>query len=540
MVAGSEIAPSDVADGLANLVAKSLVAADVDTTIARYRLLDTTRAYAIEKLAESGENGWVAGRLAEYGLDVLERAEARFERRPTQKQAAEYRLIDNLRTALGWAFSPEGDASLGVALTAAAVPLWMHLSLLDECRSRVERALAALEVAANRDPHREMKLQAALGASLMYTRAVTDAEVGAAWTRALELAERLEDIEYELRALWGVWAFRMRSGHHRVTFALVQRFCNLAAKSADPNDRLVGERMMGESEYLVGNLPGARGHLEHMLARYIVSNRPSPIRFQMIDQGARAQAILARILWLQGFPGQAMRAAESCVDHLRETYHAISFCYDLALGACPLALLTGDLAAADNYVGMLFERSRRHGLGLWQAWARYYQGVLVIRRGDLIEGSGLLRTGLDQLGEAKFAVRFVTFLSEVAEILGRAGQIAHGLDLIEQALAHFEHPEETWFIADLLRSKGELLMLQGASGAVNTAEVLFRQALDWARRYGTLAWELRAATSLARLICDQGRSTDALALLQPVYNRFTEGFDTIDLKTAKSLLDAVQ
>jgi predicted ATPase len=124
----------------------------------------------------------------------------------------------------------------------------------------------------------------------------------------------------------------------------------------------------------------------------------------------------------------------------------------------------------------------------------------------------------------------------MAEALGCAGQTANGLAVIEEAL---EHTDELWLIAELLRIKGELLLLQGAPGAAVTAEDHFRQALDWARRQGALSFELRAATSRARLLRDQGRSADALALLHPVYDRFTEGFDTADLKTAKALLDAL-
>ena len=538
VVASAEVAPSEVVDGLSNLVAKSLVAADVDGRIKRYRLLDTTRAYAVEKLCESGERDRLARRHAEYYRDAFEQAETESETRPRAEWLADHgRRIDNLRAALDWAFSPGGDASIGVALTAAAVPLWMQLSLLDECRGGVNWALSALAAGANRDARREMKLHAAQGASLMYTRSVTDPEVGAACTKALEIAERLDDIEYQLRALWGVWSFQMRGGQHRVTLALAQRFCSLAANRPDPSDRLIGERMMAESEYLVGNLLGARGQFEHMVSRYTASNRWSHIvRFQ-IDQ--RARALLARILWLQGFPDQAMRTAQSSVDDARETDHAISLCYDLALGACPVTLLMGDLGAADHYVGMLLDRSRRHALVLWQAWGRYYQGVLVIKRSGLINGLRLLRTGLDELGEAKFAVRFVPYLGEVAEALGRAGQIADGLGLVEEAVARFKHPEDSWLITDLLRSQGELLLLQGACAAEAAAEDQFRQALDWARQRGALSWELRAATSLARLLRDQGGPADARALIQPVYDRFTEGFDTADLKAAKAFLDAL-
>jgi len=104
--------------------------------------------------------------------------------------------------------------------------------------------------------------------------------------------------------------------------------------------------------------------------------------------------------------------------------------------------------------------------------------------------------------------------------------------MIEEANARSERTEECWPIAELLRVKGELLLLQGAPGAAVVAEDHFRQALDWARRQGALSWELPAAASLARLLRDQGRSADAVALLQPVYDRFTEGFDTADLKAA--------
>ncbi|HEX4184423.1 MAG TPA: hypothetical protein VHY78_01035, partial [Stellaceae bacterium] len=119
-----------------------------------------------------------------------------------------------------------------------------------------------------------------------------------------------------------------------------------------------------------------------------------------------------------------------------------------------------------------------------------------------------------------------------------AGQVAEGLAVIEEALEQVERTEERWPIAEFLRIRGELLLLQGAPGAAATAEDHFRQALDWARRQGALSWELRAATSLAQLLCDQGRPAEAAALLQPVYDRFTEGFDTSDLKAAKALLEA--
>jgi tetratricopeptide (TPR) repeat protein len=172
--------------------------------------------------------------------------------------------IDNLRAALDWAFSPRGDASLGVALTVAAVPLWMQLSLLEECRGRAEQALAVLSGVARLDTRREMKLQAALAVSLRYTRGAVP-ETGAAITKALELAEDLDDAEYQLRALRESWSLHIASGQYPVTLSLAQRFCALAENRSDPGDRLIGERLIGVSQHYLGNQESARRHLERVL-----------------------------------------------------------------------------------------------------------------------------------------------------------------------------------------------------------------------------------------------------------------------------------
>src|ERR1700736_4700279 len=223
IVAIGEIAGSDIVDCSANLVAKSLLAADLGGETGWYRLLETTRAYALEKLTQSGEFEQVARRHDKYCRDLFERAEAELETRPASEWLAAYgRRIDNVRAALDWAFSPSGDASIGVALTAAAVPMWVQLSLMEECRSRVEQALSALTPRAGWDPRCEMKLHAALGASQVHTGAVTVPEIEPAWTRALEIAESLDDAEYQLRSLLGLWFFQTVSGRHRAALALAQ------------------------------------------------------------------------------------------------------------------------------------------------------------------------------------------------------------------------------------------------------------------------------------------------------------------------------
>jgi predicted ATPase len=193
----------DTIDLLADLVAKSVVVADVGGARPRFRLLDTTRAYAIEKLEESGERERIARRHAEYYRRLFARAEAEAPVRPTSEWLADYgQDVDNLRVALDWAFSPGGEASTGVALTAAAVPLWIRLSLLEECRGRVHQALRALGTASTEDPRDEMRWYAALGAT---TPSVP--EIGPVFTKVLDIAESLGDCEYQLRALRGLYSY---------------------------------------------------------------------------------------------------------------------------------------------------------------------------------------------------------------------------------------------------------------------------------------------------------------------------------------------
>jgi predicted ATPase len=534
----ADFAPEDVVERLSDLVAKSLVTVYLDTRIPRFRLVETTRAYALEKLAASGEREQLLRRGAEYARDRLEHAQPTLEGRPTADLLVSYGYwIDNIRLALDWAFSPEGDASVGVALTAAAVPLWMHLSLVEECRVRVEQALAALAASASADERLEMRLCAAQGALLIIARGAEAPDSARASTRALVIAERLDDAEYQLRALWGLWAFHVNSGGYRIPLKLAERFLDLAAKRPAPNDSLLGQRMIGVSLYLKGDLTGARQHLERVLAEYVASDeRSHTIRFQF-DLPVSVRVFIAWILWLQGLPDQGIRAAEKAVEDARATDHPPSLCYALALGACPIAFLTGDLSAAEQYVHMLADHSTRYALARWGAQGRAHRGVLLVKQGDDTAGLALVRAGLDEAGPAGLNVGLITSLTLSTEPLSRAGPLGRQLKAVDEAIDRSGGMEEHWASAELLRVKGELHLLDGAPGAAAAAEDHFRQALDWARQQGALSWELRAATSLAGLLRNRGQPADAIACLEPVYDRFTEGFGTADLTAAKQLLD---
>jgi predicted ATPase/DNA-binding winged helix-turn-helix (wHTH) protein len=535
VIAGADIGPSDVIDHLANLVAKSLVSANVSGANVHYRLLDTTRAYALQKLTTANELEMFAGRHAEYYRDLFDRAEADREKQPAAEWLAVYGYqIDNVRSALDWAFSPVGNAALGVDLTLAAVPLWTHLSLNAECRTRVETALEIAGPAAMEGGRREMQLFAALGGALLYTKGAGP-EMAEAWAKVLAIAEKTGDIDYQLRALWGLWVVKINSGEYRPALAFAQKFNDVAVTSADVADPLIGDRIMGFSLYYLGDQAGARLHTERMLERYVApKNRLHIIRYQF-DQRVMAHITLAGILWLQGFADQAMRLAESTVDEAAVIDHPISLTYTLAQTACPTALYTGNLPAAEQFVKLLLERAARHTKDLWTPWGLCFRGTLLIKQGHLGGGVKVLEAALAELPENAFHMRYISFLGELADGLGRAGKSAKGLTIIDKAIDQSDRTEERLCIAELLRIKGAIVLT--GRHDVDVAEGCFHASLDWARRQNALAWELRTATSLAKLRSDQGRTTDAIELLAPIYNRFTEGFETADLRTAKSLLD---
>jgi len=532
------IAGSEVVDCVANLVAKSLVTADTGGEWVRYRLLETTRAYALEKLVQAGEFDSVARRHAVRYLDLFEGAETESETRPTDEWLAEYGpRIDNVRAALDWAFSPSGDASIGVALTIAAVPLWEQLSLLGECRERVGRALASLADADATSARPRMQLSAALGWSLMYGLGRAR-EAGPAWAVTLEIAERLDDKDYKQRALWGLCIDQFNNGEFRAALGFAKRFAELIANSTDTIELVMGDRILSTALHYIGDQKNARFHIDRVLAHLAgLAQQPQIVRLRF-DMRVSTHYFQARILWLQGFADQALRVVEHNIEEGRAIGHALSFCSVLGQGACPIAFLAGDFDAAARYGAMLLEHTERHPMRLWQLWARCFNGMVLAKRGaDITAGLDVLRGELEQAGDAKFLPRFLMPLGELAACLGEAGEVTQGLAIVDDALTRCKTRDEGWYLAELLRIKGELILQGDGSEAAAEAEREFLSALDLAHRQGALSWELRAATSLARLLRDQGRSADATALLQPVYGRFTEGFATADLTAAKALLD---
>ena len=405
--------------------------------------------------------------------------------------------------------------------------------MVDECRSRVEQAFTSPAHEAPIDARGAMKRQAALGTSLLFTKGAIPAARQAS-TAALGLAESLGDIEHQSKALWELWVHHTNTGEHAAALAVTQRFYILALRHADPATLPIADRMKGMSYHYLGDQTNAWRHIERMLSADVGPQRPSPLIRFWFDQKVAGRVALARILWLRGFADQAWRTVQSAVGDAEALADPATPCYALSHGGCLVALWVGNLAAAERYAEMLLDQSRKHGFAVWNDFASRLKGVVLVRTGDLDGGSPLLRAGLDDITEANAGLWFLTGLSQMAEALGQAGRVADGLATVGRGI---DRSESLWHAPELLRIKGELLLLQGTTGTKEAVEYLFRQALDGAREHGALSWELRAATSLARLLRNQGRPADAALRLQPIFDRFTEGFSTADLIAAKQRLD---
>jgi predicted ATPase/DNA-binding winged helix-turn-helix (wHTH) protein len=527
-----------VVEGIANLVAKSLVTLDGSAPPNRWRLLETIRVYAIEKLAKSGEAEQAARRHAEFFRDLVTPSAGGSRSQPSIEELARYgREIDNVRAALDWSFSTKGDPAIGIILTAAYVPVWTHWWLMEECHRCIDRALSAVASQTKPDVRHEMQLLSALGSTMILTRGASP-ETNAILTRALAAAESLDDADYRLRALSVLFIDHQTRGDHQAALAFAERFRRHAVIAADP-DLLIGERMVGAAQHALGNQIEARRHIEHMLAGYVPpADWSDKIRFQF-DQRTLARCFHSRIMWLQGFADQAMRIAASTVEDVLAIDHPVSVFLALFQAACPVALLAGDLPAADGFVRVLLDLSIKHGMDGWNVVGQCFKGMLLIKRGDIAAGLQLLRPALASSPGTPPHLNYVLFQAEVAQTLGRAGEVANGRLVIEEALARGEHSEEGWYVAELMRVKGELLLQDSVDQSAVIADQYFTRAIEVARRQGALMWELRSAMSLAGWRVRQGRHDEARQILAPVYDRFTEGFEMTDLRSARTMLESL-
>ena len=531
-----------VMDGIANLVTKSLVALDQSGETARWRLLETIRAYALEKLVRHGEAEHAARCHAAYFRDLFaspERGSA--WRLSPQDLSAGLREIDNVRAALDWSFSPVGDTEIGVDLTAAYGAVWMCLSLMAECGVRCQRALLGFDRDGEANARRRLQLRTLLGSALVATMGPTE-QTKAVLTEAIEAAERLGDRDTQAVALFRLAPMLNIGGEYCEAWAAAEGLTRIADQSGDREILTAADRLMGLMLLGAGRVREAHTCFERVL------QCPGPVegrqRFYWYysDNRATTRAMLARALCLRGFMDQARGEAEASLEELRGAINRqlTPMCRVIDFGISRVTLMTGDLPAAERSIARLIAAATLSNAPYWQTAGRFLEGKLMIERREYAKGAAVLRDAFDAGKRTGSHASYPEFLGALAEALAGLGQLGEALDAVNEAIANAGQREDgqQWCVPELLRIKGDVL-LQQDSDRSGLAEDCFDQAGEMACEQGALFWQLRVALSVARLRVTQGRHGAAGRILAPVYDRFTEGFGTADMRAARVMLDAL-
>ena len=529
---------ADAIDSLADLVTKSLVVADVGDTKPRFRLLDTTRAFALEKLDESGEREKVARRHAEYYRDLFDHAAgAVAARAPGGWLAEATQEIDNVRAALDWSCSPPVHAPIAAELTAAYVPVWLDLSLAAECRERCEHALFILETQQKSDARLRMRLQIGLGNSLLHTLGPAEQTRGTL-TEALAIADALDDLPSQLRILLILSSVNVYRGEYAQAVAEVERAAEIAHRIGDVVSVMVAERRMGTSLLTIGRPAEAQRWLERAIrSSFHVEEEQPPVARHSGDR-AMARAMLARALWLRGCPDTAHREAQASVDDVRGHDRQLTMCRVLYLGIGRIAPMTGEFSVAEDAIATLIDLATHINARFWMTAGQFLRGKLLVQRHAYAEGLVVLREAFEICRQTGWRLSYPEFTGSLAESLAGLGQLAEAYDAVGQAIesAGGRVDGQQWYVPELLRIKGEILLQRDSQGTL--AADCFDRAAAMAREQGALAWELRIGLSLCRLRVTLGLGDEGRRDLASIYDRFTEGFGTADLIAAKQLLDA--
>ena len=247
-----------------------------------------------------------------------------------------------------------------------------------------------------------------------------------------------------------------------------------------------------------------------------------------------AGSVLARTLWLQGYPAQAVERARQTVKDAAAMDHSLTLSIAL-IWAISVFLWTGDLQSAEEHVDWVISRAKSNSLVPYLTVGRGFQGELAVRRGDTKQGVETLQSSLRILHAAPYELLTTPLAISLAHGLAALGRLNEGTSLIEETTGRVEANGDNVYMPELLRVKGSMLLANPQHNR-DEAEGYLLRSLELSRAHGSRAWELRTATDLAALWAGQARSGEARALLQSVFEQFIEGSDTVDVKAAERLL----
>jgi predicted ATPase/DNA-binding winged helix-turn-helix (wHTH) protein len=531
---------SQMMTSLDSLVAKSLlsfVSSGDGTT--RYRLLETTRAFALRQLEQSGEAQEIAGRHAQYYESLLNSFGYDIDALQISRAPSRSEHLGNVRASLEWCFgeaqtssSNARDRSLAVGLAAGTVPLFLGLSLLNECHRWSLAALTLLNDT-TRGSTQELVLQEALAISSTWTRGNGEG-ARAAIDRALELAAILGESTRRLRILVGLHIFLVRIGNIRESLPVAEELARTARGASNSAYRVISDWLLGSSNHFLGNQGIARRHFEGGFMSVV----PDNVEVFGLDHRVRALVTFERVLWLTGSADRAMETAKKVIGEAARLSKALDVCFSLVYSV-PVFLWCGDLCAAREALRQLTAHPNWRALTSLHATALALQGELLIDEGKAEDGITLLRDAITTLNAERQTLLLTRAVCALAEGLCAAGNREEALKVIDDAIATAGDGSEVLEFPELLRIRANII-LSSPDPDETEAERCLNQALCIAQRQSAIAWELKAALQLARLRVRQGRSSDAHRLLTIRYERFTEGFETKDLSAAKLLLDELQ
>jgi DNA-binding winged helix-turn-helix (wHTH) protein/predicted ATPase len=407
-------------------------------------------------------------------------------------------------------------------------------SAMAEAAAQLQKGLDQLALLPDIPERRQKELEfsSALGAVLNVVKGSAAPETGQAYARARELWEQLGSPVEFIEVPCGQSRYHAHRGELDVALRLDQDLLRLSRRRNDSAGLVMGHYSSGRNLMWVGSFASSRSHLETVLALYDPNSHHPLLRQTGVHPQLAAQAALGVVLFCLGFPDQALAESNKAIAEARRLPHPPTLAMSLGMDALLLSM-TGDDLGLEQRVDGLVAVATDQGFPFYRATGAIFRGWVKAKNADVTEGLSLLRAGSNAYcatGATAWMPLYIALLAGACEI---AGQIEEGAAQLDQALQVVQRTGERWFAAELHRQRG-LLLRQGHPEA---AEELYRKALGIAREQEAKLWELRAAASLARLWRDQGRRAAARDLLAPVYDWFTEGFGTPDLKEAKCLLN---
>ena len=524
--ADETIDEANVSDCVWELRSKSMIAAQGQGV--RLRLLDTTHTFASRRLAESDEEDRWRRRHALYFNDLFKQGVAMDMPERVGVLGVE---VDNLRAALNWAFSVEGDETIAVELAAASASTWMAMALLTECRQWMTKAISRIDDA-SAGSRQEMIIQSALASCMMFTDGMTE-ESYASWAKARLLAECLNDTECQLDSLLVLWAHQIRLPSYAEATELADRCGDVAEESGDRGAIAMANYMRGVTYHHIGRILQAEAHFELSLHRDDEASRQSLIKRFGYDRKVDTLAVLANLVWLRGFPDQARRLNLMSIAEARQLDHAVPLCVALAWASFNTYLTSPDDVETEALANELVDHAAKYAVESYHGFGLSMQALCRVRRGGGDAASAMLYCGLEKLSAARYGVFNWILQAEFARCTAVAGRPLQGLAVFERAKIDLD--ETKWYAPELLRIRGELAL--GNDEGLAVGRQYFLSALELSAKQASLSWALRAATSLAIAEKSAERAEAAWRTLQATHAKFREGLETVDLRLAKQVLN---